>query len=149
VRDGHQRGAQLDHPRDQSARESPKAGGASNPHLIADHCDGAVVKASGRAPGVFFSRGFPEDDTLADRVRAIFDRKATKLAKHHSSSTTTILLVENDDIALMNKGKLAQAIREAYPAGLPAGVDQVWYADTAIPRELEFCDLTHYVRSQP
>jgi hypothetical protein len=104
-----------------------------------------VVKAGDRRPGVFFARGFPEDDSLAERVRTAFDRKSAKLAKHHGSSTT-ILLVENGDIALMNRGILVEAIREAYPSGPPGAVDQVWYADTAIQHELEFWDLTAFVR---
>jgi hypothetical protein len=68
--------------------------------------------------------------------------KAAKLAKHQCTGATTILLVENDDLALMNDWTMLEAIREAFPNGPPSGVDRVWYADTAIPKNLEFKDFT-------
>jgi hypothetical protein len=101
-----------------------------------------VFKASNRPAGVFFARFEPEDDTLPARVRAAFDRKAQKLAKYQAPEVTTILLVENNDIALMNEVKMFEAIRAAFPARLPSGVDQVWYADTCIPGQVEFRDFT-------
>lgn len=101
-----------------------------------------VVKSSDRCPGVFFARLQPDDDTLVARLKAACDRKAKKLAKHQRPGVTTILLVENDDIALMNEGKLLQAIQTAFPTGLPPGVDQLWYADTSIRSALEFRDVT-------
>lgn len=106
-----------------------------------------VMKSSERRPGVFFARFQPDDDTLPARVRAAFERKAAKLAKYKTPGVTTILLVENDDIALMNEGKMIQAIRAAFPSGTPAGVDQVWYADTSIPSALEFRDFTPEIRN--
>ena len=101
-----------------------------------------VTKSSERRPGVFFARWKPEDDSLADRVRVTFDRKADKLARYHAEGKTTLLLVENDDIALMNEQKMLEAIRTAYPVGPPAGVHQIWYADTSIASEIEFRDFT-------
>jgi hypothetical protein len=50
--------------------------------------------------------------------------------------------VENADIALMNRQKMFDAIRRAYPDGLPIGVDRLWYADTAIPDDIDFDDFT-------
>jgi hypothetical protein len=97
-----------------------------------------VWKSSDRPPGVFFARYAPEDNTLAARVRAALDRKAAKLSRYHGLGMTAVLLVENDDIALMSTKKMIEAIRAA---GLPAGVDQVWYADTCIPRALEFHEV--------
>jgi hypothetical protein len=38
----------------------------------------------------------------------------------------------------MNESRLLKGIRRAYACGPPAGVDQIWYADTAIPSEIEF-----------
>ena len=41
--------------------------------------------------------------------------------------------------------KLLNAIQEAYPRGLPSGVDEIWYADTASassPDGIEFMDFT-------
>lgn len=107
-----------------------------------------VLKSSERRPGVFFARFEPDDDTLPARVRAAFDRKAEKLAKYQASGITTILLVENDDIALMNQGKMLEAIQTAFPAGLPSGVDEVWYADTSIRSALEFRDFTPQLQKQ-
>ena len=101
-----------------------------------------VKKASNRPPGIFLGRFEPEDETLPDRVREQFDRKANKLSKYHVSGKTTVLLIENDDIALMNEGRLRDAIQKAYPNDLPQGVDQVWYADTSIQNEIEFSNFT-------
>jgi len=101
-----------------------------------------VVKSSERRPGVFFARFQPDDDTLSVRVKDAFDRKAAKLAKYQRPGITTILLVENDDIALMNDGKMLEAIKTAFPAGAPPGVDEVWYADTSIASALEFREFT-------
>jgi hypothetical protein len=84
-----------------------------------------VVKASDRRPGVFFARYEPEDETLSERVKVIFERKAGKLVKYQASGIETVLLVENGDIALMNEYKMINAIRAAFPAGLPAGIDRV------------------------
>lgn len=105
-----------------------------------------VTKANDRRPGVFFGRWEPDDNTLPDRIREQFDRKARKLAKYHGPGTTTVLLVENDDLALMNEGKMLEAIRQAYSNGPPPGVDQIWYADTSIPSEIEFRDFTPQLR---
>ena len=100
-----------------------------------------VKKASARPPGIFFGRFEPHDDSLPDRIHGLFERKAKKLAKYHSKGLTTILLVESDDIALMNELILFEAIRMAYPEEPPAGVDQIWYADTTIPSQLKFLEL--------
>lgn len=101
-----------------------------------------IRKASGRLPGIFFARFEPMDDTLPTRIRKQFDRKAEKLAKYHGPDRTTVLLVENDDIALMNEGKLLDLIQIAYPIGLPNGVDKIWYADTSMSNNIEFMDFT-------
>ena len=101
-----------------------------------------VTKASDRPPGLFFARYEPVDDTLSARIRTQFDRKAQKLAKYQSEGKTTVLLVENADIALMNAQKMLEAIRRAYPNGLPTGVAELWYADTAIPDDIDFSDFT-------
>jgi len=101
-----------------------------------------VKKASDRPPGVFFSRFEPHDDTLPVRIYGLFERKAKKLSKYKSDGLTTILLVESDDIALMNEIKLLDGIQKAYPKKAPTGVDKIWYADTTIPSQLEFTELT-------
>jgi hypothetical protein len=101
-----------------------------------------VRKASDRRPGIFFARFEPKDDTLPARIREQFDRKAKKLKKYHGSNKTTILLIENEDIALMNEGKMLDSIRIACLSGLPHGVDKIWYADTSIPNDIEFMDFS-------
>ena len=101
-----------------------------------------VRKASDRRPGIFFARFEPKDDTLPARIRKQFDRKAKKLKKYHGSDNTTILLIENEDIALMNEGKMLDSIQIAYLSGLPHGVDKIWYADTSIPDDIEFMDFS-------
>ena len=70
------------------------------------------------------------------------DRKAAKLGKYQGPVSTTILLIENDDIALMNERKMLDAIRGAYPDGLPRGVDEVRFVDTSIPTKPLFRDFT-------
>jgi len=114
---------------------------------VLDDIDGVpfrlhVIKTTGRRSGVFFGRFEPNDDTLPDRIWEQFGRKAKKLAKYRSAGQLTVLLVESDDIALMNELKMLESIRKAYPAGLPAGVDQIWFADTSIPSEIEFIEFT-------
>jgi hypothetical protein len=104
------------------------------------------VTASDRRPGVFFARYQPEDETLSERVKVAFNRKAAKLEKYQAPGIETVLLVENDDIALMNEGKMIEAIREAFPAGLPAGVDRLWYADSSIPSVVDVRDFTSAIR---
>ena len=96
-----------------------------------------VTKASDRPPGLFFSRFMPTDKTLSARVKAQCDRKAEKLVKYKPNKTM-VLLIESRDIALMSESMMLDLISETYPNGLPAGVDQIWYADTSIPREIEF-----------
>ena len=95
-----------------------------------------------RPPRLFFARYEPPDDTLPARIRTQFDRKAQKLAKYQSAGRITVLLVENADIALMNDQKMLEAIRRAYPIGLPIGVDELWYADTTIPDDIDFKDFS-------
>jgi len=124
-----------------------KAAHLAEGHHVFDNIPGIpfrlrVKKASNRRPGIFFGRFEPDDETLPDRIREQFDRKANKLAKYHVPGKTTVLLIENDDIALMNEGRMLDAIQKAYPNGPPQGVDQVWYADTSIPSKIEFRDFT-------
>lgn len=59
-----------------------------------------------------------------------------------------MLLIENDDLALMNEFRMLEAIQEAYPEGLPDGVDEIWYADTSIPTEIEFYNFTKEIKNK-
>jgi hypothetical protein len=105
-----------------------------------------IIKASDRRPRLIFARLEPDDKTLPDRIRRQFDRKVEKLKKYKNAGKTTVLLIENDDLALMNEWKMIDSIRRAYPAGFPLEVDQVWYADTSIPSDIEFWDFTSKLR---
>ena len=107
-----------------------------------------VTKSSDRPPGVFIGRFEPYDDTFPSRVRNLLDRKANKLAKYHKPGTTTVLLVESDDIALMNELKILEGIQKAYPGGLPEGIDQIWYADTSIPADIEFHNFSEELKNK-
>ena len=103
----------------------------------------------GTAPSIVgFLRIDPEDDTLPVRIGKLLHRKARKLRKHHGSSGTTILLVENNDIALMNEARMLDALREAYPDGLPQGVNEIWFADTSIPEQPQFRDFTAKISNE-
>lgn len=101
-----------------------------------------VTKATKRRPGVFFIRQKVEDNSLPERIQQQFERKAEKLSKYHKSGTITVLLVESNDPALMNERKMLEAIRTAYPAGLPTAVDELWYADSSISSEIKFHNFT-------
>ena len=70
------------------------------------------------------------------------DDKGAKLEKSQNLGTMGILLVENGDIALMNELKMLDAIRTAYPDGLPPGADELWFADTSIPDNPHFREFT-------
>jgi hypothetical protein len=105
-----------------------------------------VVKASDRSPGVFFMRYSPEGQTLADRLRLQITRKASKLVTYRANGKRGVLLLESNDIALMNTTKLVDAIRSAFPEGLPSAVDELWYADTSVPgAQHDFHNLTHAI----
>ena len=104
-----------------------------------------VDKQTSDIPGIAFFRLPPEDDTLSQRIKELFDRKAKKLKKYQNLGKTTILLIESNDIALMDvQGwKLLNAIRQTYPIDLPDGVDKIWYVDTAeLPDKIIFKDFT-------
>lgn len=99
-------------------------------------------KQSDRPPGLFFGRLKPDDETLSERIREQLNKKARKLASYHSRGKTTVLLVESPDWVLMNESKMLKGIREAFPAGLPPGVDQIWYADSFPNSSVHFWDFT-------
>jgi len=102
-------------------------------------------KRKSNRPGLFFSRFDPNDKTLPDRLREQLDRKIKKLLFYRHKNKITILLVESDDMALMNDGIMWDGLRSAYPHGLPHGLDQVWFADTSIPEEILFTEMTQAV----
>ena len=102
-----------------------------------------VEKDNHRPPGVFFSRREPKDSTLPDRIRERMVDKVSKLAPYRTLGHTTVLLLESPDLALMNPDILIDAIKKAFPSGLPAGLDRVWFADTSVPEcGPVFCEIS-------
>jgi hypothetical protein len=87
---------------------------------------------TGRRAGLIFARCVPSEPDLAVRLRELIERKATKLGPHRDGGLTTVLIVESGDLALMNQSKLARAISDRFPCGLPDHIDELWYADTSV-----------------
>ena len=101
------------------------------------------------APSIVgFARFEPEDDTLSERIGKLLERKARKLRKYQGPTCTTIILLENDDIALMNEAKMLDALRAAYPDGLPQGVNELWFVDTSMSDRPQFLDFTTNIMNQ-
>lgn len=93
-------------------------------------------------PRVAFGLFTPGDTTLPERLREACSSKIEKLALYQSGSTRTFLLLESDDVSLMNHAKMAMAVRDAYPGGRPAGVDEFWYVSSILQPELHFLDVS-------
>ena len=104
-----------------------------------------VTKKKSDRPCLLFYRFAPDIKKLPSRLREQLDRKAVKLSPYKNEGKTTILLVESNDIALMDDSKMWDSLRQAYSAGLPDGVDQIWFADTSICEEVIFTDMTKVV----
>lgn len=101
-----------------------------------------IRKDSSGKPGLSVARYAPDDHTLPDRLRSQIKDKAAKLNKYKEAGCFTILLLESSDIALMSPSILRSAVKTACSPDLPAGVDSIWYADTAVPETVEFWDIT-------
>ncbi|MFN8579372.1 MAG: hypothetical protein U0163_00135 [Gemmatimonadaceae bacterium] len=108
--------------------------------------DVSATKVSDRPPGLFCMRLAPPDDDLAGRCGVILNRKAGKLKAYKAQGKTTVILLESRDMALMNVHKLAEAVRGAFPSGLPGGVDELWHADASVPAVMEFWNLGEMIR---
>ncbi len=76
-----------------------------------------------------------------NRESSEIDAISGAFAFEHTSVDTLPNQRQDADIALMNDQKMLEAIRRAYPDGLPIGVDELWYADTAIPDDINFTDF--------
>ena len=119
-------------------------------HYVLDNVPGVpfklhVDKKIDFPPSLFFARFPLEDATFVNRIKAQCDRKAKKLAKYQGTGKTTVLLIESYDMALMHPSIMLQGICDAYPNGLPPGVDKIWCADTAIENRITFKDFTSYL----
>jgi hypothetical protein len=87
-----------------------------------------------------------DDADLPDRLRLGVERRASKLLKYQWAGKTTILLIESDDIALRNGLTMLEALRVAFPDGVPGGIDQIWHLDTSIPSVIQVRNLTPGLR---
>jgi len=104
-----------------------------------------VTKKISNRSGLIFGRFIPNDQTFPNRLREKLAQRVDKLSRYKNKGKTTILLVESDDIALMNDGIMWDGLRSAYPEGMPEGLDEIWFADTSIPEEIVFTDMTKAV----
>jgi len=107
-----------------------------------------AMKKSSDHPGLSVVRIAPDTGSFSSRLREQLDRKATKLSRYKNEGKITLLLVESDDIALMDDSIMWDSLKQAYPNGLPEGIDQVWYVDTSIPEEVLFTDMTRAMARQ-
>lgn len=128
-------------------KESPKL--ANGPHKISGASgipfEFYVTKRRSDSPGLLFGRFAPDIKILPSRLREQLDRKADKLSFYIDKGKITILLVESDDIALMDESTMWNGLRQAYPTGLPNGVNQIWFADTSIREDVVFTDMSKAV----
>ena len=97
-----------------------------------------INKRSSERPSLRVGRFDPEDKTLPQRLHAAINNKVGKLAPYKKSGFETILLIESDDIALMNLTLMQKSVKTALGDCQPIGLDEIWYADTAIPQDLDF-----------
>jgi len=97
----------------------------------------AKKKYSGR-PGLLLSRFSPSIPDFPSRLKKHLASKIKKLSPYKGKGKITLLLVESTDIALMDDGMMYDSLNEIYPAGLPSGVDQVWFAHTSTVEPIEF-----------
>ena len=96
----------------------------------------ARKKLSGKT-GLLLSRFSPCISDFPSRLKTHLTRKIKKLTPYKGKGKTTLLLVESQDIALMDEGMMYDSLGEAYPEGLPSGLDQVWFAHTSTPETTE------------
>jgi hypothetical protein len=105
----------------------------------------ARKKCSGKA-GLLLSRFGPYIPDFPSRLKKHLARKIKKLAPYKGKGKTTLLLVESADIAFMDEAVMYDSLSGTYPAGLPSGVDQVWFAHTSIPEDVLFFEMNEAFR---
>lgn len=124
---------------------------AENGHYWVENITGIpfkfhVRKSADRNPGLFFARFEPDDNSLSDRLSSQLHRKIDKLRQYKKQGKETVLIVDSNDIALMHQWKMTEAIFTAFSKGFPEGLDQIWYADTTLPNNLIFENITDIVK---
>lgn len=91
---------------------------------------------------LFFSRFQPREHSEATRLKGQLNRKIQKLNKYKRQNYITLLLIESDDIALMNKLKFVEWVKNAFPV-YPEGVDDFWYVETS-SSSIDFENIKSY-----
>ncbi|MBA3005658.1 MAG: hypothetical protein KJ900_03320 [Proteobacteria bacterium] len=91
--------------------------------------------------GLSLLRFAPILDDFPSRLRNHLDRKIKKLAPYKCKDKSTILLIESDCIAFMNEGIMWDSLSDAYPEGLPTGIDNVWFVHTSMPKDILFFNM--------
>jgi hypothetical protein len=121
--------------------ESPRLSYGSHKNLAIRGLPFAVgIDKRDRPPALLFGRYGDPSELAPDlaQVRGLFERKARKLRPYSAAAKTTILLVASQDIALMSPELFCAFAVRLFHGGRPSGVDQLWFADCAVPSELLF-----------
>jgi hypothetical protein len=93
--------------------------------------------------GVRFSRHDPNDATFNARLHdqlAGRHNKLAPLARYRTEGKTALLLLESRDVALMNDGKIIEALEAAFPTR-PPDLDEVWFMHYVAPGTVNVHDL--------
>lgn len=97
-----------------------------------------INKQASINPSFRIGRFPPENKTLPKRIASSISRKMEKLAPYKKKGYKTFLLIENNDIALMSLALLKSSVKIVMKKKLVKELDEIWYADTSIPNDLEF-----------
>ncbi len=79
-----------------------------------------------------FQRWAPADADITVNLLKAYEQKQGKLRKHHDAGEVALLLIETRDIALVSHLDFWKAFVQTR-SQLPAGIDQVWLAETYDP----------------
>lgn len=103
-----------------------------------------VSKSKELGPGLYFVRSITDADiALKDNLTRLVAEKARKLLPYADEQKVRVLLLEGNDIAMLGHVTVAEVMQEAFPQGLPEGVDQIWYADSTMGlHNTRFYDLS-------
>lgn len=97
-----------------------------------------IEKRDSDDPRFILCRTAHDDNTLPARMQDLVERKARKLLPYAHDGYDTFLLIESGDIALMDTELMVSAVEAALERNSNVVPDEVWYADTSIPAELEY-----------
>lgn len=108
-----------------------------------------INKKPSKESRFFVGRFSPNDETLPERLAVIIARKERKLSQYKKEGFETILLIENDDIALMNEGIMADSFKDSTKVHNIIYLNQVWFTDTSIKSEIIFSRLWKNICKDP